>query len=273
MHALYIPAHDAFIRWHEVGSGTPLVCLPGLSMPAMAGFLGLATAPEFADRRFILIDYLGSGVSDAPKDFDASPDAHAETVAAVLDHLGLSHVDLFGHSMGGTVGIALALARPDLVGRLIVGEGNVTNGGGAFSLRVAGDGKDAFLNGGYDLLMSGYREKAMAGDARAGFFYSVWSTADPATFYSNAAGLVTLPVGFAEAYFAMSIPRVFLYGAYSHPDATGGPSPDTPDPDLLRRHGITPMTIPDVGHGMMRDNLASFIPVFQEVLAVSSGAS
>jgi len=269
MQSLYLPDHDAFIRWHQIGTGRPLICLPGLSMPAMGSFLGLATAAVFADRCFVLIDYLGSGVSDPAANFDATPQTHARSIAAVLDHLGLADCDLFGHSMGGTVGIALAMARPDLVGRLIVGEGNILDGGGAISLKIAGPGCDAFLTGGYAALVEGFRDKAIRGDARAAFFHAAWSAADAATLFGNAAGLVTLPAGFAERFFALTCPRVFLYGAFSHPDATGGPSPDTPDPDLLRAHGVACLTIPDVGHGMMRDNLPAFIPVFQQALSVT----
>ncbi len=55
---------------------------------------------------------------------------HAETVASILDHENIKSAIVVGHSMGGTVAIILAISRPDLVSKLIVGEGNIVPGGG-----------------------------------------------------------------------------------------------------------------------------------------------
>ena len=56
---------------------------------------------------------------------------HAETVACILEHENITSAIVVGHSMGGTVAIMLAISRPDLVSKLIVGEGNLVPGGGA----------------------------------------------------------------------------------------------------------------------------------------------
>ena len=59
-------------------------------------------------------------------------DTHAETVALILDHENIKSAIVVGHSMGGTVAIMLAISRPDLVSKLIVGEGNIVPGGGGW---------------------------------------------------------------------------------------------------------------------------------------------
>jgi lipase len=51
--------------------------------------------------------------------------AHADDVAAVLDHLGLKNVLMLGHSMGGFVAIVTAHRYPDHVRRLILLDGGL----------------------------------------------------------------------------------------------------------------------------------------------------
>jgi pimeloyl-ACP methyl ester carboxylesterase len=50
-----------------------------------------------------------------------------------------------GHSIGGSVAIQLAMTRPDLVANLIVGEGNVTTGGGGLVKQIAAHNEASFL--------------------------------------------------------------------------------------------------------------------------------
>ena len=47
-------------------------------------------------------------------------EALAGDVVALLDHLGIGQADLFGFSLGGLVGYAVALGAPARVGKLIV---------------------------------------------------------------------------------------------------------------------------------------------------------
>lgn len=49
-----------------------------------------------------------------------SVDAYAEDVVALLDALQIERVFLLGHSMGGAVGLSLALAHPDRVQGLVL---------------------------------------------------------------------------------------------------------------------------------------------------------
>lgn len=53
-----------------------------------------------------------------------SIDAYAQDVVALLDALQIEHADVLGHSMGGAVGLGLALAHPARVsGLLLLGTG------------------------------------------------------------------------------------------------------------------------------------------------------
>jgi pimeloyl-ACP methyl ester carboxylesterase len=74
-----------------------------------------------ADRRVILVDRPGHGWSDRPGGVaDASPARQAELIAQALDRVGVRHFVLLGHSLGGTVATALALAYPDRVAGLVL---------------------------------------------------------------------------------------------------------------------------------------------------------
>ena len=128
----------AYLRYEDVpGDEEPIVWLHGLGCAASADFAHVAAHPSLRGHRSLLIDLLGHGYSDAPKDFGYALEDHARTVAALMDHLGLSHSPVFGHSMGGSVAITMAAERPDLVSRLIIAEGNLDPGGGTVSSGIA----------------------------------------------------------------------------------------------------------------------------------------
>lgn len=71
-----------------------------------------------AERDVIVFDNRGTGRTSgsAPRSIDGLADGVRDLVTA----LGLGEVDVFGWSMGGYVAQGLALARPDLVRRLVV---------------------------------------------------------------------------------------------------------------------------------------------------------
>jgi pimeloyl-ACP methyl ester carboxylesterase len=74
-----------------------------------------------ADRRVILVDRPGHGRSARPGGgADASPARQAELIAQALDRIGARRFVLLGHSLGGTVAAAFALAYPDRVAGLVL---------------------------------------------------------------------------------------------------------------------------------------------------------
>jgi len=81
-----------------------------------------------AGRRVILVDNRGMGLAPAPQGpLDMA--RMAADAAAVLDALGIRRADVLGWSMGGFIAQELALARPDLVGRLVLYATQPDNGG------------------------------------------------------------------------------------------------------------------------------------------------
>ena len=75
-----------------------------------------------------------------------------------------------------------------------------------------------------------------------------------------------LPADFRERYLALPIRSTFVYGEACLPERTGGPTPDTPDPELLHRHGIGTRVIPGAGHLMMADNPDGFAAALADLV-------
>ncbi|GHJ35552.1 alpha/beta fold hydrolase [Streptomyces sp. TS71-3] len=73
--------------------------------------------PALAARHHVIrVDLPGCGQSPPARSYDVP--AQADRTAALLDHLGLRHVAVAGHSSGGYVATALAERRPGLVASL-----------------------------------------------------------------------------------------------------------------------------------------------------------
>lgn len=100
--------------YYEIhGTGRPLVLLHG-------SFLWATTYPTLSEgRQVIAVDMQGHGRTadiDRPFTFEQM----ADDTAALLKQLKIEQTDVFGYSMGGTVGLALAIRHPVLVRRLAV---------------------------------------------------------------------------------------------------------------------------------------------------------
>lgn len=77
-------------------------------------------APALArSHRVVTIDLLGHGGSEKPGSGYSMPD-QAALVAAALRRLGIDRAAVVGHSMGGTISVALSEADPGLVDRVAI---------------------------------------------------------------------------------------------------------------------------------------------------------
>jgi len=104
------------------GAGAPVILVPGLFGSAF-GFRRVVPLFVEAGWRTIVVEPLGVGGSARPERADYSLTAQAARVAAVLDSLGVRHAVLVAHSVGGSIALRLAVARPDLVAGIVSLEG------------------------------------------------------------------------------------------------------------------------------------------------------
>jgi pimeloyl-ACP methyl ester carboxylesterase len=106
----------AYRRFGNPG-GTPIVLLQHF-MGNLDNYDPAITDELAAGREVILTDNAGVGLSTgtAPETVTGM----ARDAAALIDALGLEHVDLFGFSMGGFVAQQIVVDRPELVRRVVL---------------------------------------------------------------------------------------------------------------------------------------------------------
>lgn len=118
----------------NAGDGPPVVLLHGLAGSSREL---VPTALALADRRVVLVDQRGHGLSSTyPR--DTSREAFVSDVVRVITAETSEPVTLVGHSMGAHTAMLVAAARPDLVRQLVMLEGN-QGGGSAEDHAALGD--------------------------------------------------------------------------------------------------------------------------------------
>jgi pimeloyl-ACP methyl ester carboxylesterase len=85
------------------------------------------------DHRVLALDLLGHGGSEKPREGYSIPN-QADLVAQALDQLGVLDATVVGHSLGGSVVVALAQQSPRLVDRVVIVDTGPTHEGGDLGL-------------------------------------------------------------------------------------------------------------------------------------------
>ncbi|MFD9030719.1 alpha/beta fold hydrolase [Streptomyces sp. NPDC059567] len=252
MRELFLTDVRAHIRWIELpGEGPVRVFLHGLGCTGTSDFAHIATHPALRGGPALLVDLLGYGLSDRPRDFGYGMAAQAAAVARVLDHRGSAGVELIGHSMGGAVAVRLAAARPDLIARLVVAEPNLYPGGGAFSTPVAAQDEESFVRDGFARMLASVDRSDYAARLRL---------SDPLAVHRSAVALVEgASPSEGELLAGLDRPRAFLVGEYSLPDA---------DTERMRALGVPVFEVPKAGHNLMLDNADGFAEALARALVV-----
>ena len=107
-------ARGEVLRTTSVGSGRPVVLIPGL-FGAAFGYRRIVGPLAGLGYRAIVVEPLGFGWSAHPRRANYSLTAQTARVAAVLDSLGIRQALLIAHSTGASIALRLAYDRPDLV--------------------------------------------------------------------------------------------------------------------------------------------------------------
>ena len=162
----------------------------------------------------LLVDLLGSGFSDHPADFGYTVDDHARTVVELARHLSLDALDLFGHSLGGSIAIVAAGLLEGRVRHLVLAEPNLRPGGGVFSRGIAAATEDDYVAHGHDDLMRWSRAEGL------GILAASLSISSPQGVHRAATSLVvgSDPTWGAQL-LALTMSRTVIFGEASLPDA------------------------------------------------------
>ncbi|WP_338703121.1 alpha/beta fold hydrolase [Streptomyces sp. Q6] len=112
-------ADGAALHYEVRGSGAPLVLLAGQSN----NHRWWEAVRERFEAAFttVVMDWRGTGASDAPDTDTYSTPNFARDVVAVLDHAGIARAHVYGTSMGGRVAQWLAADHAERVDRLVLG--------------------------------------------------------------------------------------------------------------------------------------------------------
>jgi pimeloyl-ACP methyl ester carboxylesterase len=260
MHALHLSDVDAYLCYHDLPGGDPVcVYLHGLGSASSADFPQIARHSLLLPYRALLVDFLGFGFSSHPHPdrFSSTLEAHAATIATLLDHLNLRRCIVIGHSFGGSVAIVLAADRPDLIAKLIVAEPNFEPEDATLSGMIAAQTEKAYRNGGHAALIA-EAETWAADDPGMASYVGTLRAADPVVMHRSSASLVAASLG--ETFFGLGIPRGYLFGSRTLPHSHEA---------LLRANGIPLMAVPEAGHGMMGENPSGTSEAIAAMLPVS----
>lgn len=250
MPSFYLRQHKAFIRWVGIGETGPVVVwLPGIGFPSLGNFIGTVTDRAFPATRSILIDPLGAGQSDPVAGLSIIE--HADAVAEALDHLGCRDCIVVGYSMGGAIAAELMVRRPDLVGHLILAEGNLLTGGGPGTRFITEVSVSDFREKRLPEMLEGLLEGALREDAVDDFILASWARIDPDAFHGMARALVALRPELEADVLGSKLPRDYIFGSMNLENPEVRASKNLPDPDRLRSAGVMVHQHDGVGHDLM----------------------
>jgi pimeloyl-ACP methyl ester carboxylesterase len=242
------------LRFHDLpGHGTPILFLHGLGCASSCDYPRIASDSAMLGRRVLLLDLLGSGFSDRPDHFGYGIEDHARTVVELIQGLALPEIDLFGHSMGGSIAIVTASLLSQNVRRLVLSEPNLDAGGGFFSRAIAAPNENEYIT-------SGHANVIQSESARGG---SIWAgslaVSSPVAMHRAATSLVRGgKPSWREQLAALSMPKTVIFGEQSLPD---------PDTARLADIDVTVRVVPNAGHSMAWENPSGLADVIAQALA------
>jgi pimeloyl-ACP methyl ester carboxylesterase len=234
------------IGYVELPGNEPVrIFIHGLGSSSLAYYTSVATDPRLRENRTLLVDLLGFGISDRPRDFGYTLSEQATVLAAFMDKLNISKADVIAHSMGGAIAIMLASTRPDLVGRLIVCEANLLP---TQRPRIEAYSEELYVAEGFAKTLK------TIGD--------IWPItmriADPVAMYRSEQSLgKNMPTDLTDRFINLTMPHAFIQGEHS-------PSPHNEKRILAANIPI--ITISKAGHNMMLDNPSEFISALEGLL-------
>lgn len=114
----YLDVDGGSMHYVDEGQGEPILFVHGT--PAWSFLYRHLISGLAGEMRCVAPDHIGFGLSAKPPGWSYSVAAHAANLGALVDHLGLRDITLVVHDLGGPIGLSLALARPELVRRLVI---------------------------------------------------------------------------------------------------------------------------------------------------------
>ncbi|OKL41420.1 alpha/beta fold hydrolase [Pontibacter flavimaris] len=115
-HTLDLPAGK--MHYVDEGAGDPIVFVHGT--PTWSFVWRQQIKSLSRAYRCIAPDHLGFGLSEKPAALAYTPEAHADNLEQLINHLQLKNITLVVHDFGGPVGLRYALRHPENVKNLVI---------------------------------------------------------------------------------------------------------------------------------------------------------
>ena len=109
---------ESAMSYLDEGEGEPLLFVHGT--PSWSFEWRHVIRALAKSHRCVAPDLLGFGLSDRPRDFSYTPEAHAREIDAFVEAIGLRDFTLVVHDFGGPIALPLALERREIVRRVVV---------------------------------------------------------------------------------------------------------------------------------------------------------
>jgi 2-hydroxymuconate-semialdehyde hydrolase len=108
-------------NYHDIGSGVPVLMIHG-SGPGVSAWANwrLPIGALSGEFRCLAPDMAGFGYSTVPEGFAFTREAWLNQLVGFMDALGIKKAHVIGNSFGGSMALALAIAHPERVDRLVL---------------------------------------------------------------------------------------------------------------------------------------------------------
>lgn len=164
-----IVTEQGILHYESIGRGQPIILLHGWinSWDVWRDFM--ISLSETRRYRVYALDFWGFG--DSAKGSKATStsfqiSSYVEMVHQFMNVLGIQTAPVFGHSMGGTVALQMALAHPERVAKVAVVGSPVLGASLNPFLRLAGNGSIAKLIWRYPFILNSIMRVLLARDSK-----------------------------------------------------------------------------------------------------------
>ena len=114
----FIDLDGSKMHYLDEGKGFPVLMLHG--NPTWSFYYRNIVKAFSGKYRCIVPDHIGCGLSDKPQDYNYILDTHINNVSRLVDKLKIEKLNLVVHDWGGSIGMGLAVSRPELINRIVI---------------------------------------------------------------------------------------------------------------------------------------------------------
>ena len=271
MRSFFASREQAFVRYVDLPGVLPAcVFIHGALDSSIAGMAMTAAGRGLAARRRLLVDLLGYGMSDRPKEAEYSLQRHAQIVTDLLDHLGIDGCQLVGHSMGGAVAVMVASERPDLVCDLVLAEGNLSEGPQGFASFAMGRSEEEYVQDWFPKFIASRLEDAKKESGVLAIHLGMAQAAAPWAVYrmSQSLNAGSAQPSLRERFLSLDVPRAFVVGGLGELDEE-----DLALQTELMQRGGDWVVVPEAEHQMNFDNPEGFADAIARRVCTHGSAS